>query len=46
MMYVVLLQCLGVQHCDPEAPHTADHIEDDLISPELLLQHMPQVVLE
>ena len=46
MTYVVLLQHLGVQHCDPEAPHKADHIEDGLISPELSLQHVPQVVLK
>ena len=46
MTYVVLLQHPGVQYCDLEAPHTADHVEDDLITPELSLQHVPQVVLE
>ena len=43
---VILLQSLGVQHSDLKVPHTADCIEDDLITPELSLQHMPHVVLE
>ena len=35
MTYVILLQHLGVQQGDVEAPHTAGHIKDDLITPGL-----------
>ena len=44
--YAVLLERLGVQDHDFEAPHHGNHPQHDLITPEPPLQHFVKVNLK